>query len=168
MFAYRTSEHSSTKETPFLLMFGRDALHPLDLSFTAPPISTIDTPTYPDKLLVNLPFGWNLAKEHIKKSASKMKENYDKNLKLENLKVGEKVLITNHQVKIGLSPKLAPKYLGPFRILQTTDTNLLIRSIENARKAPFWIHKNRTKRFFQVSDQAEVSIDKNDKQEDEE
>ena len=63
MFAYRTSEHSSTKETAFFLMFGRDALHPLDVSFTAPPISTIDTPTYLDKLLVNLPFAWNLGKE---------------------------------------------------------------------------------------------------------
>ena len=36
MLAYRTSQHESSKHTPFLLMFGREARLPVDIQYGLP------------------------------------------------------------------------------------------------------------------------------------
>ena len=39
LLAYRTTPHSSSGETPFILMYGRDCQLPTGLDFYVPPVS---------------------------------------------------------------------------------------------------------------------------------
>ncbi|MCP3681385.1 MAG: hypothetical protein GY861_01725, partial [bacterium] len=64
-FCINTSVQESTKESAFYLVYGRDAVQPLEIAFTPPDTRYLDTTTYAIQLQKNLQNAWTLAKEHI-------------------------------------------------------------------------------------------------------
>ena len=64
----------------------------------------------------NLKITKEIATENMEKRKDKAKQRYDQHSKLPTFQLFDKVLLKNHQVPIGLSPKLVDKYDGPYFI----------------------------------------------------
>ena len=79
LLAYRTSPHSSSGETPFFLMYGRDCRMPTGLDIYAPRVScpTVET-DYGRSLFKELGQVRQLARQNIMKAQSSQKHQYDK------------------------------------------------------------------------------------------
>ena len=93
LFAYRTRKQESTKIEPFYLTYGRKARLPTDEDHNIKSINLINRI---DQLINHLPNERYQAKENIKESQEKQKEQHDKRYKKkQNFKIGEKVLYYN-------------------------------------------------------------------------
>ena len=96
LFAYHSSLHDSTKCTPFLLMYGREARLPIDLSRVLQQ-ETMDEPDLETKIAKMLELQKKLhdqARENIERAQQRQKRQFDaKHNSLTKLKVGDQVLV---------------------------------------------------------------------------
>ena len=101
LFAYRTSEQSTSKESPFALLYGREPRLPSDLDGFSQDYN-------PSKFVEDLNEQWREAKRNIIKQAEVNKESYDsKYLKNQPVyKEGDEVRVKQLATKIGLKRKL--------------------------------------------------------------
>ena len=92
LFAYRTSIHSSTKETPFFLMYGRDPKLPIEQAYLpADLLSSSNVISYREQLLTRLNIARKLVGNNIVQSQKRQKLAYDKKIQDVSFNVGEQV-----------------------------------------------------------------------------
>lgn len=134
LFAYRTSVQKSSKESPFRLLFARDARLPSDVDQFSPNQTFIN----------DVHEAWKEAKISIEKSQEKStvlyKQKYEK-LKYgkSDIKIGDQVRLENPVSKPRLKKKLRNNlWIGPYTV---TNVNLNSNVEINNR----WYHKNRVK-----------------------
>ena len=135
--AYNTSVHSSLKQTPFYLLYGRDAILP--------------TENIKDRRvrLVNeepkLDHEWQealeLSRKFLKKSQEMQKETYDKQTKIPNFKLYQTVLYKNHR----RTNKLESKWIGPFTIVKII-SEITIQICDKSNNCMI-VHANHLKPF---------------------
>ena len=66
LFAYRTSVQSSTGDSPFFLLYGRDARIPTETVLSQPQTTyQVDMDDYKSKLIANMSDAWELARKNI-------------------------------------------------------------------------------------------------------
>ena len=92
-FAYRSSVHSSTCDSPFFLMYGRDPPMLIDRFLDARLLPIVTPQDYKSHLMKTMHTAFQLVKENLKENRIKMKNQYDKRAKDLNFKVGDKVLL---------------------------------------------------------------------------
>ena len=107
-------------------MYLRDISLPIDLDFIQPTSQLMDEPDYVTIMTERLATVYKKARLQIKYSQEQYKEQYDKNAKPHDFKVGDKVRIWMPTTKKGLSPKLSRPYKGPYEVVRVTPTNLFI------------------------------------------
>ncbi|VDH93331.1 Hypothetical predicted protein [Mytilus galloprovincialis] len=78
LFAYRSSIQESTQETPFYLMYGRDARLPIDVALSDPTVTYTDADDYKANVLTRLQEAFTLAKDNIQLAQQKQKAYSDK------------------------------------------------------------------------------------------
>ena len=139
LFAYRTSEQKSTKETPFKLLFAREARLPAD----------VDRWTPNQGFLENIDQAWKEAKSNITKAQENSKRLYNSKYKNLNqsttleVKIGDKVRLENPVTKVGLKKKLRKNlWEGPYDVTGTNKLGNVQLQVKNNR---VWYHKNRVK-----------------------
>ena len=111
LFAYRTKKQESTKIEPFYLVYGRQAIYPMDSS------NDVTVVNYISHLINELPQDRQLAKETIKENQMKQKDYHDEKFKRkDNFYIGEKVLYYNVAKEKQWSGKLEDKWKGPYYI----------------------------------------------------
>ena len=136
LFAYNTSQHESTKYTPFHLMFGRLPYLPVEVASEVKP---------PEELLMQfgklpdinsdnlellsgkhqLPLEQVLA--NIKKAQEKQKRYYDlKHTKPSAYRVGASVLLKDFTRRKRKGGKLDMRWFGPFRITRILGNGLYL------------------------------------------
>ena len=105
LFAYRTSRHNSTKCTPFLLMYGREARLPIDITLQA--VSEphkdeeIDLETKVERMLEMQKKLHENALANIQKVQLDQKQQYDaKHNTHTKLKTGDKVLVNDGRKEV--------------------------------------------------------------------
>ena len=83
--AYRSSQHDSTKQTPFSMLFGREIRLPLDLRYELPTNRTSEQKAshdeYVENLRKSLHEAHSEARKNLRVAHKRMKENYDRNVR---------------------------------------------------------------------------------------
>ena len=121
LFAYRTSRHDSTKRTPFLLMYGREARLPIDLTRVDVKVpEETDFDTQVQKILDFQKEVHDEARSNIEKAQERQKRQYDaKHNSKTHVKVGDKVLVKNMKNESRKGGKLEPQFPGgPYTIAE--------------------------------------------------
>ena len=116
--AYRATPQSSTGLSPNYLMYGREISMPVDVMIGAPidqPKSELD---YVKNLQSKLTEAYKLARLNLKSSALRQKKYYNAHAHGSSFQVGDSVWYANKLRKVGVSPKLQPKWRGPCLVVK--------------------------------------------------
>ena len=133
LFAYCTAPHTSTGMTPFSLVYGRDPRVPTSLNFYQPVYSTPALETaFAKELFQDLREARKLAQQNIKKAQHQQKQNYDKAAVEPTIKVDNLVIL-----KVEPRFKLDRAYKGPYRVMEVTSTNAVIRPVHDPLAEPW-------------------------------
>ena len=108
----------STEFSPFHLLFGREMNLPFDTSVLPKQSVSADAKLQLEEVLSNLKITQDLATENIKQKQAKAKERHDRNSKIPQFQLRDLVLLRQHVVPVGRSPKLVDKYKGPYYITE--------------------------------------------------
>ena len=156
IFAINTSIHSTTKYTPFRMMYGREPLFPLEAEVKAegddePHIHPSDD--YVEKVIKKQQQVFEVADERIKTSQIKQKEQYlkRKGLITYDFKVGDKVLRRNMKQKTRKGYKSEDRWLGPYIIIELTKTTCCLKNYKSSKQLKTKVSINQLKPYHQHS-----------------
>ncbi len=148
VLAYNTSYHSTIATTLFELLFGiRPRLPSL-------PASEIQRKHYgesfPAERLQMLQHARQVARQHAEQRGQKYKDNFDKHATSHNFQINQKVWLSD-TTSLGKNPKVTPKWLGPYKIVDLNKNNAKIEIKSNkfkiinvSRLKPFCEEKNKS------------------------
>ena len=147
MFAYRTSVHSSTSNSPSLLMFGRELVLPLDIMYGSPSNVCPDYPLYVQQLQASLQSAFAMARAHNTASLRRQKKNYDGTVHPPAMpKVNDEVFLFSPVVPQGKSSKLHRYWSGPHIVRKIVDSVTVHLENPDTQKTQV-VHVNRIKPF---------------------
>ena len=125
-FNYNTSMHSSTKQVPFQMMYGRNPVLPFD--YQDPNVTLDFDPEHSRKLNQYLSSLNDQAKQNITSNQERYKQRYDTNRSNPSYQINDLVLVktlnTRHKFDI--------RYEGPFEIIKEITPKTFI--IQHIRK----------------------------------
>jgi hypothetical protein len=131
LFAYRVSKQETIKESPFRLLYGRDANLPGDIAKW----STSDI--FIDKISQAWKLAANLLKKAAEQTSSQEKE---KKIKYQ---IGDRIRVENPVTPIGLKKKLRRNlWFEPVDIIDINENSNVLVKHHNKEK---WVHENRIK-----------------------
>jgi hypothetical protein len=130
-----TSVSQSTGYSAFFLLYGREAVLPIEAQFTESQFVDLD------KLLTSLQAARECARENIEIGQIRSASYHDLKVKGQSFKIGDIVVCRKFVRKQGLSPKLAPQYYyGPYTIVDMpTEVTAIIQTQNKCAK----MHKER-------------------------
>ncbi len=141
MLAYNTSYHSMIATTPFELLFG---VRPRLPSLPAPEIQRQHYgESFPAERLQLLQHARQVARKNAEQQGLKYKLNFDQKAVPHKFKVDQKVWLSD-TTALGKNPKLTPKWVGPYKIVDINDNNAKIELKPNKFKV---INISRLKAF---------------------
>ena len=152
LMGFRQSVNSTTKESPFRLMFGRQMRTPLDCALLPKKCLAQPVQEYLSDIQNATKISQDIAHANTTKVKQKQKQYYDKEAEEPRLKVGQKVLLDVHKTEKGKSKKLGNKFEGPYSIerLGPNYTYYLKRLSDNkVLEDPY--PSNRMKEYFDES-----------------
>ena len=116
-FAYNTSVHSSTGQTPFYLNYGRHPTVPAGLLGDAPTNADRSVPST-NVFVADLKASMSTATAHLERSRDRQRTVADRRRQDQEYAVGDRVLLSTAHIAVppNLTRKLAKLYDGPFTI----------------------------------------------------
>ena len=142
MFCHNSTVHSATKFQPYHLVYGNSVKIPT--SFINEPEPQYNYNDYQYEVKRQMQEAQALARRNLLEAKSKSKEQYDKTATHQSFEVGQKVLLQEKAPK----NKLAPKWLGPYEIVDVNPTNKNV-TIKKSNKRSQTIHQNLLKLFHE-------------------
>jgi hypothetical protein len=123
LFAYRTKRHATTGYTPFQLVYGRQAILPIEVTLPLEiPEPDEDIPLEDSilhrafELIDELPYQHDKAQANTEKSQKKQKVRFDSKINVEEFNIGDKVWVQRKDIEASRSAKFEDKRIGPFII----------------------------------------------------
>ena len=121
--AYRSTIHEVTGYSPNYVMLGREISLPLDIMLgIAAPEERAPVHDYVQTLKERLKTCFEQVREQLKAYGERQKKYYNLSTRGELFKVGSVVYMLEKTRKIGVSPKLSPKWKGPYLVLKKFGT----------------------------------------------
>ena len=155
--AYRaTPSISSTEMSPFMVMYGRTMRLPLDVNLTPPEEDKRfkDANAYIKNMLPKIEALREIARQNVEAHQEKYKKTYDRDAKETALAPGMLVLLSCEQAPPGHSPKLFPKFSGPYYITeQCGPANFRIRNCADNKEVNHPVHVQRLRKYYDTRDQ---------------
>ena len=128
--AYNSSEQTSTKFSPYFLMFGREMRMPVELILPQPEsdilgeMENYSELNYVEQMVSKLQSAFSLVRQNLKTATLWQKRVYDRRRNVIPLHRGQGVWLYNPMRKKGRTPKLDSPWQGPFAIIQMLNNNL--------------------------------------------
>ena len=117
--AYRSTIHETTGYTPNYLMLGREVFLPRDIMIGVIPEDQRQiAPTFVAELQERMAGCFQEVRQNMKAQGERAKRYYNLKTREEELKPGEAVYMVEMLRKVGVSPKLADKWKGPYMVVQ--------------------------------------------------
>ena len=138
MFTYNSSPHTSTKITPFQVLYGYEPTLPTSIKTTPNPLYNYEDCT--QELKVRLQSSYAIAHENILKHKQYSKSKFNKNTQQPNFSIGDLVLLQT----TGKRKKLSALYHGPYEITDINSEQNSTIKINNSLKK---VHNNHLKLF---------------------
>jgi hypothetical protein len=112
VYAYRTTVHEVTKETPFFLMYGRDPVTPLDNILSGEQhFNLMEDPDYKEKMIHSFRVAWTKASQNIEKAQLRAQSHYKEHPV--RYKIGDLVRVHSPHIARGKVSKLNRPWKGP-------------------------------------------------------
>ncbi|KZS18245.1 Uncharacterized protein APZ42_015663 [Daphnia magna] len=147
-FAYRTSIHSSTPQSPFFMLYGRDANLPIN-NFLEAMTAPMASPSYNvGSLFERLQMSLQRARKENKKARERQREQYNKRAVIQDYKVGDKVLLRIKLFPHAESKKFVSKFQGLYRITKVYE-NKIVDIADNSLVSKR-VHFNRLRPLFEA------------------
>ncbi|XP_064475697.1 uncharacterized protein LOC135389591 [Ornithodoros turicata] len=145
LLSYRTAPHEATRETPAMMLTGRELRLPSDLALASTP-DTEHTATSPSAYLhtlrSRLEIVHRFARHHMQQAFTRMKTHYDLKASGGGFSEGQSVWLYNPTRKRGLSPKLQRPWHGPYVIMKRLN-DVVYRIKLPGRSRPLVVHADR-------------------------
>ena len=94
LFAYRVKPHSSSGESPFFLLYGRDARLPTETVLEDPPhLSELEVDDNKADMLLGSSTAWENAQLRIQDAQQRYKRQYDRYKAPHSFRVGDRVFV---------------------------------------------------------------------------
>ena len=144
LFAYRTRPHDSTGESPFFLLYGRDARLPTELALSAKCMPyQVDLDDYRTELVHSLSETWRIARESVAKALKRQKKAYDKHSWPRSFREGDRVMVYMPVERNGRNRKLSRLYFGPYRVLEVHPNGLTVRPVDRITEPLIRVNQDR-------------------------
>ena len=91
LFAYRSSIHESTMESPFFLVYRRDPRLPIDIALDKEYDTHLDANDYRADVVSRLEAAISLVRDNVQLAQQKRKQYFDQKVKDRTFEVGERV-----------------------------------------------------------------------------
>jgi hypothetical protein len=153
VFAYRTAVQTSTKYSPYFLLYGREPRTPLDITLLPdPPRTPKSTDEFVSNFQQRLSDAYRLAHDNIEVAQSRQTFQFNKNKKDVEFQVGDKVRLWIPNIKKGQTKKLLSNWHGPYEILKRVSPLTYQVSVFGNSKMHGIIHVSRMKPFRDPSE----------------
>ena len=140
LFGYRASLQESTRESPFLLLYGRDPRLPTDAALCAPINRRyVEIDDYKSELVAGLSEAWELARTHVQQAQRRQKKSYDRRSRDPLYQVGDRVFLYMPAAKTGTAHKLARPFHGPYRVLEVTHSDVRVVPVDRPQDTPIFV-----------------------------
>jgi hypothetical protein len=150
-FAYNTSRQESTGFSPFYLLYGREAVLPVDVALGNNPEmdnGEDGSSACIRQLTSELPTIRDEVKRRLAQIQYKQKTRYERRRRSVNFAVGDLVLIYRPIRKKGRSTKFLHRYFGPYKIVRrVSDLNYIVEPLRGRRKKQDCVHVSHLKPF---------------------
>jgi len=148
LFAYRTSLHESTLETPFYLTYGRDPVIPVDVALRYQELPPVDPSTYRATVTRRSFKAFELAKQNIERAQRRYQEYYRQEGVPREFTEGDQVWLFYPHNQSGKPRKFAHMWIGPFRVInKLSPINYVVRR-NGGKRDIMTVHINRMKCFI--------------------
>ena len=118
MMAYRTTVNETTRETPFFMLFGREAQLPVELQYQAPRALSQSVPQYIRCLADTFHDAYDRVRAVTSLAQRRQKKSHDHAASSNSFTVGDLVWRSTPKVKPGTSSKFHLPWSGPYRIIK--------------------------------------------------
>ena len=155
-FAYNTAVHATTKCSPFELMFGRIPKLPIDLVYD----QTNETDMrakyevewiaseFVDQQRREMRAMFDFAAANRDAAALKASALYDRTIRGIDFKIGDRVWLLDQSTKVGVNPKLRPRWKGPYTVANLfNEVNAILKADGRSKKLKV-IHFSKLKKCF--------------------
>ncbi|EGT58792.1 hypothetical protein CAEBREN_30988 [Caenorhabditis brenneri] len=155
--AYNTAVHSTTGESPFFLVYGRDPVFPIDrlLNKEIVDVDEVNPETWKEHLLTTLTHAWKTAAEQSKHSQLQYQEFANRGAKVKDIRIGDRVLIRNYDSKVKQSRKLVHNWLDGYRVTAVRGTEAEVTSIRDPKKVKR-MHFNQIKHQYSSKEEEKM------------